>query len=377
MPPDAPAPFAAASAADSDWRIATERVLADLADRRGGATLGFLYASDHFAHVFGDILGRLRDGTGVVDWLGTVGMGVAATGVEHYDRPALAAMLTDLPADCYRLFEVAAVDPVALAAGIAPAGAAGRAPLAVVHGDPRNGHVLDALPTFAAKTGSYLVGALTASRAGPHPQLAGRLMEGGLSGGLISGRVPVATGVTQGCTPIGPAHEVTAAEGNVLIELDGRPALAVFREEIGDLLARDLRRTVGFIFAALPVGGSDTGDYLVRNVVGANEAEGLLGIGDAVAAGARVMFCRRDNAAAEQDLRRLAGRLAERADGRARGALYHSCLARGPNMFADGGSEADIIAEALPDVPLVGVFGNGEIAGDRLYTMTGVLTLFL
>ena len=89
------------------------------------------------------------------------------------------------------------------------------------------------------------------------------------------------------------------------------------------------------------------------------------------------MFCRRDNRAAEQDLTRLVEALGKRTGGRARGALYHSCLARGPNMFAGERDELEIIADALPDVPIVGVFGNGEIAGSRLYTMTGVLTLFL
>jgi small ligand-binding sensory domain FIST len=60
-----------------------------------------------------------------------------------------------------------------------------------------------------------------------------------------------------------------------------------------------------------------------------------------------------------------------------RGALYHTCLARGPNMFEPPETELKIIQAALGDVPLVGLFGNGEISAGRLYTYTGVLTVFL
>ena len=68
--------------------------------------------------------------------------------------------------------------------------------------------------------------------------------------------------------PIGPGHEITDCQANIIIQLDGRPALDVFKEEIGEKLASELRRVGGLIFAALPVTGSDTGDYLVRNIVG-------------------------------------------------------------------------------------------------------------
>ena len=368
--------YAAACSTATDWQAAPDEVGARLA-AAGGGGLGFVYATDHFAEAFEAIVERLRSLTGVADWVGTVGFGIAGPAGLHYDRPALSAMLTGIAADDYRLFTTADPDPEALGETARRWAAGGHAPLAVVHGDPRNADVAHSFPLFAEQTGSFLVGTLTASRHGPHPQVAGRVVEGGLSGVLFAGTVAVTTGLTQGCQPIGPAHEVTAAEGGILVELDGRPALEVFREDIGEVLARDLRRTAGFIFAALPFGGGDLHDYLVRSVVGADEQRGLLAIGDVVEAGARVMFCRRDNRAAEQDLTRLVEALGKRTGGRARGALYHSCLARGPNMFAGERDELEIIADALPDVPIVGVFGNGEIAGSRLYTMTGVLTLFL
>jgi small ligand-binding sensory domain FIST len=65
-----------------------------------------------------------------------------------------------------------------------------------------------------------------------------------------------------------------------------------------------------------------------------------------------------------------------RLPGPARGAVYHTCLARGPNMFDGPGGELGIVAQELGEIPLVGLFGNGEISNGRLYTYTGVLTVF-
>ena len=68
--------------------------------------------------------------------------------------------------------------------------------------------------------------------------------------------------------------------------------------------------------------------------------------------------------------------VAKRA-GLSKGAVYFSCLARGPNMFGPNSRELTIVQEALGPVPLVGFFCNGEISHDRLYSYTGVLTLFV
>ena len=208
-------------------------------------------------------------------------------------------------------------------------------------------------------------------------QIAGGPTEGGLSGVLLSEKVAVATALSQSCSLIGTKHIVTRAEANVIAELDGRPALAVFQEDIGELLARDLRRIEGYIFVALPIAGSDTGDYLVRHVVGVDKARQLVGISEVVSPGQSIQFCRRDPEAASEDLRRMVGNLKRRANAPARGAVYFSCVARGPNMFGGDSDEIKLIRSELGDVPLVGFFCYGEISHNRLYGYTGVLTLFL
>ena len=75
----------------------------------------------------------------------------------------------------------------------------------------------------------------------------------GLAGLMLAPGISVATGLTQGCMPIGPVHRIDEARDNVVMVIDGRPALAVFTEDIGPGLASDLRRVGGLIFAGLPV----------------------------------------------------------------------------------------------------------------------------
>lgn len=60
-----------------------------------------------------------------------------------------------------------------------------------------------------------------------------------------------------------------------------------------------------------------------------------------------------------------------------RGGLYISCVGRGQRQFGDNSEELKLIAAELGDFPLAGFFANGELYRGRLYSYTGVLTLFL
>ena len=200
-----------------------------------------------------------------------------------------------------------------------------------------------------------------------------------LSGAAFSPAVvEMATGLSQGCTPLTEPRIATEVQQNILIEIDGRPALDVLMEDIGPELASDLSQCAGVIFAARPVPGSDTADYTVRNLVGIDPEQKLVAIGDLLEDGDPIMFCRRDSESAVVDMRRMAGDLKRRiGDKPVRGGIYISCAARGPNQFAAPEREIDIIRDTLGSFPLAGFFANGEISRDRVYAYTGVLTLFL
>jgi small ligand-binding sensory domain FIST len=219
------------------------------------------------------------------------------------------------------------------------------------------------------------VGGLSSSH-GAHPQVADGLLEGGLSGVVFNDRVSVATALTQGCSPIADKHTITDCDANIIDRIDNRPALDVFNEDIGEILARDLNRAAGYIFAGFPVEGSDTGDYLVRNLIGIDTHGGRIAVGEFLHPGQQIQFCRRDSETARDDMQRMLDGLKKRVPETPGGGLYFSCLGRGHDLFGQEAAELKMIAETLGDFPLVGFFANGEICNQRLYGYTGVLTLF-
>lgn len=369
--------FSFAHASGADWETMTSACVSRLGALPEKANLGFVYATDAVAEDLDHITEKLRQATGIDQWVGTLGFGVCVAGHEYFDQPALAVMIGTLPADSFRIFPTISKPGQPLPKAVAEWVARRHPMLGVVHADPRNGLLPAILDSISDDTESFLVGGLTASR-GRQRQIAGAPTDGGISGVFFGPDIEVATGLTQGCSPIGPVREVTEARENVVKRLDGRPALDVFKEDIGEVLARNLNRVGGYIHAALPVSGADRPDYLVRNLIGIDPQQGWIAIGDRISAGDRMMFVRRDGAAALKDLDRMLGELKGRAKSKPKAALYYSCVARGPNLFGRNSEELTRVSEAIgADVPLVGFFANGEICSNRLYGYTGVLTLIL
>lgn len=377
--------FVSAAASGADWNEVTKAVL----DRLGsveGCTLGFVYVSDKLAGDVGGIVTMLRAITGIRDWVGTVGIGVLGGDEEFFDVPAVAVLATRLSPDSYRQFPVLKNDLTSLTRAAGAWLDLNGGPVAFVHGDPRCERMPSLIAQLSDAVGAFVVGGLTSARESSFPQVtipastavmpSGPVDDDGISGVLFGQSAGVQIGISQGCSPIGPVHTITEAQENVLIELDGRPALEVFKEDIGELLSRDLRKVAGYIQAALPIAGTDTGDYLVRELVGIDPNHGWVAIAEPVREGQQVLFTRRDRQAAEEDLRRMLRSLKKRSGPCPKGALYVSCLGRGRNTFGEDGNEIAIIRQELGDLPIAGFFASGEISHGRLYGYTGVLTLF-
>jgi len=372
------AQFAAAAATGEPESLAAQ-CIAGLA-AVDGATLGILYTTEPAAAALPELVRALAEHTGIRSWVGGVGLGVCSATSEIFDQPAAVVMTAALLPEDFRIF-AATADPGSdlprrhsgWIEGVQPV-------LALVHADPRCPDMQKAATDAASASGAYLVGGLVSHRC-PSPLLAmtaGEDVGGseGIAGLMLAPGVAVATGLTQGCVPVGPVHRVDEARDNVVMVVDGRPALAVFCEDIGPELTADLRRVGGLIFAGLPVAGSDTGDYLVRNLLAIDAGRGWLVLGAEVAAGDSILFCRRDPESARRDMNRMVQQLAGRLSGPPKAGVYVSCVARGAALFGDTGVETALIRETLGDFPLIGFFANGEISRDRLYGHTGVLTLF-
>ena len=421
-------PFLLAHATHPQWRIATALVVAQLRAQmhtqqtqaqpalpaeQESPSLALLYITDHYAPDSEAILAYLSaELPEVSDWVGTVGVGVAATNVEYFDEPALALMLCDVPSDQYRVFS-----------GIAPLGMGWDAHAALVHADGHTPDLAELLGELADRTTSgYLFGGLSASRGhsvqfaqGGDGYLRGQgratgVFHGGLSGVAFGSGVRLVSRVTQGCFPLGRDHLITEAERNVVYQLDGEPALQVLLRELNVSLEQPqalpaLRTTlVGLTpthqgagdFSANAQGATAvhrTGHFgaevLVRHLVGLDPQRGGVALADQVAPGMRLAFCQRNVQAARADLMRICAEIRddiESEDGswgqaprwvpKICGAVYISCSGRGGPHFGAPSAELQIVRHALGDVPLVGFFAAGEIARKNVYGYTGVLTVF-
>lgn len=361
--------FRLAHTTGTDANHIVRALLAQLGELPAGTNFGFLYATDALARELGAILRLLKETTGIDHWAGTVGIAINVTRHEYYDQPAIAVMTAVLPPDGFRLL------PTRTAHDVAHLAESGY-PVTLVHGDPTNATTPDLIEAMGEGE-SFVLGGITSSQS-ENLQIADEITQGGVSGVAFAETVEIITSHTQGCTPIGPKHRITHSQRNILAELDARPALDVFNEEIGEVLAKDLNRVAGYIFAAFPIEGSDTGDYMVRNLIGIDTGQKLIAIGDYVEEGAQLMFCRRDGNSAREDMLRMLDDLKRRAAGKTiLGGIYVSCLGRGRHQFGPDSEELRMIADTLGDFPLVGFFANGEIFNGRLYGYTGVLSLFL
>jgi small ligand-binding sensory domain FIST len=372
------------------WAHAAKECADGLISATGKKTafnLGFIYVTEDFSEDLSSILTYLRRKTGIGHWAGGVGMGVCSAAGEFFARPALVVMAAMVAEKSFCMVPSVKESINEISSETLNWIIRNQAAFGVVHGDPANGVVAELIRDLAAETESFFAGGLAA--AGDARQVADRVTGGGLSGVLFAnvtdgarhGYLNVSTGLSQGCRPLiappGDAcHVISNCRDNIIVGLDGRPALDVFKEDVGDDLADNLERVAGLIHCALPIEGSDTGDYLVRTLIGIDVWRGWLAVGEEVRPGMRIMFVRRDRASAEEDLASMVQKLKKRADGPVKGGLYFSCMSRGSGLFAAEGREVAIIRDAFGPIPLAGFFGNGEIFNDRLYGYTGVLVIF-
>jgi small ligand-binding sensory domain FIST len=274
--------------------------------------------------------------------------------------------------------EAAAAEEIAARLGDAP-----RAEdLVVLFPDPRAVHLhalLEGMRHELAPARIVGAGAASLDASGPLQWCGREAATGAVAAAVLRGARAPRVGVTQACRPSSPLLTVTRAQGHWILELDGRPALDVYREVARGPLAEDLRRAAAFVLAALPRDADEPlapGGYLVRNVAGFALEERALAIPEALVPGDRVAFVHRDPAAARDDLKAM---LAQLREPKPAFGIYFDCCARGSSFFGVPGLEAAYLEESFGRAPLVGLFGSceiGPVAGRaELLTYTGVLAL--
>ncbi|MEJ5999762.1 FIST signal transduction protein [Paucibacter soli] len=350
-------------------------------------TLGWIYLTEAFAPKAPALLAELQQRWPGVAWVGASGVGVCATGVEYFDEPALALMLAELPREQFRVFS-----------GTRPLGA-WRAECAQVHADGSSTELQELIAELAGLTqAGYLFGGLASGRR-QALQIADGIWQGGLSGVAFTAALGMVSRVSQGCQALGPERRITACDGNLVTALDGRPALDCLLQDLSlpaltaasdmrEALPR-LRRTL----VGLRQGGSQGHggraygpEVQVRHLIGIDPAQRAVAVAERLQQGQVLSFCERHAEAARRDLMRICTEIRDECEslaaarpgaGQIAGAVYISCAGRGGPHFGAPSAELQWLRHALGDVPLVGFFAGGEIAHDKLYGYTGVLTVFL
>jgi len=317
--------------------------------------------------------------------VGTTAHGVLAPDREQVGDGALVVLaVSGIEAHPFLIPDVAGREEAAAEEVAARLAAAGREEdLVVLFPDPRTLDLGALLAELGRALGdARIVGAGSADPVSGVPlQFEGReVVSGGLAGIALRGKRPARIGVTQACRPATDLLTVTRCRGHWVLELDGRPALEVYREVARGPLAADLARAAAFLLVALPIEREPQtlrpGSYLVRHVIGFDERANAFAIPEAPRPGQRVALAQREPEAAREDLKAMLEGLGA---GSPAFGLYLDCCARAMPFFGIPGLESAYLARAFEGVPIAGMLGSCEIGpigrSTQLLTYTGVLAL--
>ncbi|MGD9896654.1 MAG: FIST N-terminal domain-containing protein [Candidatus Methylacidiphilaceae bacterium] len=191
-------------------------------------------------------------------------------------------------------------------------------------------------------------------------------VEGGVAI-AVQGKIGFHVVVSQGCRPIGDPYTVTGADRNILYTLGSGSAYQALATAFESLSEREREKALGHIFIGLAVSEYrdefQQGDFLVRNILGADPSSGAVAVGALVRVGQTLQYQLRDPDSAERSLRELLR--AEKVEffGKRKplAALVSLCAGRGKGLFGVAGRDAGLIQELFPRLPAAGFFASGEI----------------
>jgi small ligand-binding sensory domain FIST len=213
--------------------------------------------------------------------------------------------------------------------------------------------------------------------------LDGQLTDAAVIALAIKGSHHIRTIVSQGCKPVGEPFTITQAEENLVYALGSRPAYQVLSETFNALSDDEKERARGNLFAGLAaseyVADLKRGDFLVRNLLGADPQTGAIAIGARARTGQTLQYQLRDKITAHADLLELA-KINGLEGCQPFASLVFSCNGRGQRFFGVPDHDAATLAEIFGAVPSAGFFCNGEIGpigrASYLHGYTASVALF-
>jgi small ligand-binding sensory domain FIST len=326
-----------------------------------GANLGIVYLGDLLAPMADDIVRALSERTGLRQWLGACGSAVLG-GPSGASENGLAVLVLCLPEDSF---------------GILPSLGAIPHPCGVVlaHAEIDEADPASFPAELARHPAASVVGGLTAGGCSS-VQIADGIMGGAAACLGFAPGLRVLTGMAPAGSPLGPAHQVTSVLGSCILALDGRPALDVMAEELGDLFRRNGRRSAPTLWVAEPRATASCREELrMRRITDIDWRQGMLRL-QGGRPGAQVRLMRPDPAGSLARVSELARSLHARLDGRpAAAGLYLASRHRGRALFGPGVDELALLRREFGGLPMIGLATDAEIFDGAIHESAGVLVL--
>nr|WP_321227110.1 FIST N-terminal domain-containing protein [uncultured Psychroserpens sp.] len=197
--------------------------------------------------------------------------------------------------------------------------------------------------------------------------------------GFYGESLEITFSIHGGWTPFGPERTVTKSDGNILYELDGQPALDLYKTYLGDK-AKDLPGAA--LLYPLNVKSADEEQPIVRSILNINEEENAVILAGDIKENSKVqlMMTNVDNIANASE--RAAKQALEFRKNKPEIALLVSCIGRKLVLDQRVEEEIDEVIEILGDGTTVsGFYSYGEIApfhGEmacQLHNQTMTITL--
>jgi len=181
--------------------------------------------------------------------------------------------------------------------------------------------------------------------------------------GLYGDGLKVTHGSFGGWQPFGPPRRVTRADGNILYELDGQPALDLYKEYLGEY-ARDLPAS-GLLFPFEMLDAECRSVGLIRTILGVDEQNGALILAGDIDLNGHLRLMHANNEGLIDGAEIAARRAKEEAGDSGAGnlAILVSCVGRKLVMGDAVDEEVEAVSQVLGrQVPLTGFYSYGEIA---------------
>ena len=195
------------------------------------------------------------------------------------------------------------------------------------------------------------------------------VISGGVAYALLSGKAQAGWAISHGLVPIGSARTVTRSQGNVIYEIDGKPAIEVLKEYLPEgALAEDrdwMRYAVSLALTTKAPNYMKDEEYVVRGVPAVRMADGSITVQTEVPEGTSVWFSSRDKEKITSRFDRMAQQITEQlGDDKPKLVFQFECFTRGKSLFRE--QEKMQLLKQLrqsvgPDVPWAGFYTIGEI----------------